>query len=62
MILTHLVLYSFLGGASIETVGFSGFTTHMPLAFFNGFTEVGAGGGGGGGNYTMIHHHFHAHQ
>jgi hypothetical protein len=51
VILTHLVLLEFWTGAGgTDTAGsFSGFTTHMPLAFFDGFTESGAGGGGGDG-------------
>lgn len=61
MFLHHLVILSFLDGASgvAAVANFSGFTTHMPFAFFDGFSETG--GGAGVGDYTMIHHHYHAH-
>lgn len=54
MILAHLTLFRFLGGASgTPDAGdsFSGFTTHMPFAFFAGFGGDDGGGGGGTGPY-----------
>lgn len=49
-------MFRFYGGASefVSLDGFSGFTTHMPHAFFTGFSPFDDGGGGGGGTGPYI--------